>query len=60
LHASIIRYHEALKTNLSRLVCLIWQQADRAELLAQSVELLEHFPVIPLRSTITARNIFSK
>jgi hypothetical protein len=60
LHASVIRYHAALKTNLSRLVRPIWQPVDRAELLAQSVELLEHFPVIPLRSTITARNIFQQ
>jgi hypothetical protein len=58
LHASVVQYHAALKRNLSYLVRPMWQSDDRAELLAQSLELLDHFPVVPLKSATTARNIF--
>ena len=60
MHASMVQYHATLKRNLSYLVRPIWQIDDRAELLSQSVELLEHFPVVPLRSADTARNIFQQ
>ena len=60
LHASIVQYHAALKTSLRCLVRPIWQSQDRAELLAQAVTLLEHFPVVPLKGPTTARNIFQQ
>jgi hypothetical protein len=40
------------------LVRPIWQIQDRAELLAQAITLLEHFPVVPLKAATTVRNIF--
>jgi hypothetical protein len=58
LHASIVQYQAALKTSLTCLVRPIWQIQDRAELLAQAVTLLEHFPVVPLKGASTVRNIF--
>jgi hypothetical protein len=58
MHASTVKYQAALKRSLSQLVRPIWQSADRASLLAQSSELLKHFPVVPLESTRTARRLF--
>ena len=58
MHASTVEYHAALKQSLSQLVRPIWQSADRDSLLAQSSELLKHFPVVPLESMLTARRLF--
>lgn len=58
LRASIVQYHAALRASLNCLARPIWQSQDRAELLAQAVTLLEHFPVVPLKSATMARNIF--
>ena len=56
----MVQYFAAVKRNLSQLVRPIWQIADRAELLAQSAYLLEHFPVVPLKSVTTARVVFQQ
>ncbi len=58
MHASSVKYHTALKQSLSQLVRPIWQSGDRASVLAQSSELLKHFPVVPLESMLTARKLF--
>ena len=60
LRASIVQYHAALRTSLNCLARPIWQSQDRAELLAEAVTLLEHFPVVPLKSAAMARNIFQQ
>lgn len=58
MHASTVKYHATLKQSLSQLVRPIWQSADRASLLAQSSELLKHFPVVPPEGMLTARRLF--
>jgi hypothetical protein len=60
LRAAIGQYHSALKINLRNLVRPIWKAEDRAEVLSQSLELLEHFPVVRLQSTTTARKILQQ
>lgn len=61
LHEAIVRYHTALKRNLSFLVRPIWQLGeDRMQLLEHSVELLELFPIVTLSSPTTKRNVFQQ
>jgi PAS fold len=60
LHTSISGYHTALKNSLRCLVRPISQPADRADLLAQSVKVLEHFPVVSLKNAATTRLIFQQ
>lgn len=60
LHQSIVRYHSALKRTLNLLIRPIWQIEDRAALLGQSAELLQHFPVIRFDSPVTVRALFQE
>ncbi|MFB3916491.1 MAG: PAS domain-containing protein [Terriglobales bacterium] len=58
LHDSVTQYHAALKATLSQLVHPICQGGGQRRSPGQPLELLDHFPVVSLRSPGISSRIF--